>query len=50
MLTRLFTGRPEKKHLSGYAGMPGAGASGAERESPIGEDDNEEVRQRAEAR
>ena len=40
--------RPEKKHLSGYGGMPGA--SGAGRESPIGDDDNEEVRQRAEAR
>jgi len=37
--------RPEKKQLAAYGGL--SGASGAERESPIGDDDNEEVRQRA---
>ena len=37
--------RPEKKRLAGYSGMTGAGGAG--RESPIGDDDNEEVRQRA---
>ena len=47
-LTRPHNSRPEKKHLTGYSGMPGT--SGVGRESPIGDDDNEEVRQRAEAR
>ncbi|TKA45541.1 hypothetical protein B0A54_04080 [Friedmanniomyces endolithicus] len=32
---------PEKKHLAGYGGLSVAG--GAERESPIGDDDNEEL-------
>ncbi|KAK0873885.1 hypothetical protein LTR87_011815 [Friedmanniomyces endolithicus] len=34
---------PEKKHLAGYGGLSVAGGAG--RESPIGDDDNEEVRQ-----
>ncbi|KAK3674584.1 hypothetical protein LTR78_005670 [Recurvomyces mirabilis] len=32
---------PEKKHLAGYGGLSGAGGAG--RESPIGDDDNEEL-------
>ncbi|RMY26148.1 hypothetical protein D0865_16277 [Hortaea werneckii] len=34
---------PEKKHSHGYSGLSGAGGAG--QESPIGDDDNEEVRQ-----
>lgn len=37
--------RPEKKNQHAYGAMPGA--SGAGRDSPIGDDDNEEVRQLA---
>lgn len=44
----LITIRPEKRHLAAISGIPGA--SGAGRESPIGDDDNEEVRQRAKSR
>lgn len=44
---RLTFYRPEKKQLAGYAGLSGAGGAG--RESPIGDDDNEEVRQRERA-
>ena len=40
--------RPEKKHLAGYSAP--SGFKGAGRDSPIGDDDNEEVRQRAAAR
>jgi len=43
MLTRNRATRPEKKHLAGYGGLSVAGGAG--RESPIGDDDNEEVRQ-----
>ena len=45
LLTTMPPKRPEKKqHHPTYAGMPGAGGAG--RDSPIGEDDNEEVRHR----
>ncbi len=44
-LTKASTIRPEKKHQAASSGMPGIGGAG--RESPIGDDDNEEVRQRA---
>ena len=37
--------RPEKKQLAGYGGLSVTG--GVRKESPVGEDDNEEVRQRA---
>ena len=45
VLTYESDDRPEKKQLPGYGGLSVAG--GARRESPIGDDDNEEVRQRA---
>lgn len=44
-LTNNFNHRPEKKQLAGYGGLSSAGGAG--RGSPIGDDDNEEVRQRA---
>lgn len=44
-LTILLINRPEKKQLAGYGGVSGAGGAG--RESPIGDDDNDVVRQRA---
>lgn len=37
--------RPEKKNQHPYGGLSGAGGAG--RDSPIGDDDNEEVRQRS---
>ena len=44
-LTRSLIIRPEKKRQAAFSGMSGVGGAG--RESPIGDDDNEEVRQRA---
>ena len=44
-LTCLYTIRPEKKRVAEQNGMPGL--SGASRDSPSAEDDNDEVRQRA---
>jgi hypothetical protein len=44
-LTTMPPKRPEKKNQHAYGAMPGP--SGAGRDSPIGDDDNEEVRQLA---
>lgn len=45
VLMRCPKNRPEKKHAEADKGT--SGVSGASRDSPVGSDDNEEVRQRA---